>query len=589
MGTLSFRGGPPWRVWLSAVLLVSLVGALGQYASPIWATRALAGASTSQSLRGLAGRLGPLDPPGSTGLRPDGYLRDGDGGLYWWMTQILPGFRQFRYPFKLLVFTMLALSALAGIGWEDLARRPLRRTAIGLASFALLSAAMLAIVLARRDAILGAFRAVSPDTLFGPLDAEGGFAAIVRALAQAGIVACVGLCAVGLLRRRPIWAGILIVVATSIDLTIANARYVVTIPQAVFDARPVFLDVIEAAERAAPSSGPYRVHRSGAWTLMGWQATRSGERPAEIVAWKIDTAMPKFGIDRSVEYTFSPGVGELADYVPFFRGFLCLNRDPDVARSLGIALNQPIAYYPRRSFDLWNTRYFVVPAYPANWVNEQRAYASLGYRSERLYPPPESLNGQERHRRWISDRDFQVLRNPQAFPRAWIVHDARRVPRIPGTSRVDRRRLLDEMTYADDLWREPQLHVFDPRAVAWIGDEDLGELAPYLRGQPPGPDETVKVAYPDPQHVELEAKLDAPGIVILGDVHYPGWELTIDGRPATIYRLNLAMRGAAVDAGLHRLVYAYRPRSFRFGLMISIAGLAALVLFVMACRARPVV
>jgi Bacterial membrane protein YfhO len=322
---------------------------------------------------------------------------------------------------------------------------------------------------------------------------------------------------------------------------------------------------------------------------MGWQAARSGERPAEIVAWEIDTALAKYGIDRGVEYTRSPGIGEMADYIAFFRGFLCLNRDPDVARSLGIALNQPIGYYPRRSFNLWNTRYFVVPAYPANWVNEQRAYASLGYRSERLYPPPESLNGQERHRRWVSDRDFQVLRNPQAFPRAWIVHDARAVPTIGGTSRVDRRRLLDEMTYSEDLWREAPLRVFDPRAVAWFDDVDLRELAPYLRGQPPGRDETVKVAYPDPQRVELEARLDAPGIVVLCDAYYPGWELTIDGRPAPIYRINLAMRGAAVDAGLHRLVYSYRPRSFRVGLLVSIAGLAALVLFAITCKARPVV
>ncbi len=41
-------------------------------------------------------------------------------------------------------------------------------------------------------------------------------------------------------------------------------------------------------------------------------------------------------------------------------------------------------------------------------------------------------------------------------------------------------------------------------------------------------------------------------MVILADVYYPGWELTIDGKPAPIYPVNRLMRGAAVTAGTHR-------------------------------------
>ena len=55
-------------------------------------------------------------------------------------------------------------------------------------------------------------------------------------------------------------------------------------------------------------------------------------------------------------------------------------------------------------------------------------------------------------------------------------------------------------------------------------------------------------------------------MVVLADVYYPGWELTIDGQSAEILRVNRMMRGAAVAAGSHLLVYTYRPRSFRLGL-----------------------
>jgi uncharacterized membrane protein YfhO len=77
--------------------------------------------------------------------------------------------------------------------------------------------------------------------------------------------------------------------------------------------------------------------------------------------------------------------------------------------------------------------------------------------------------------------------------------------------------------------------------------------------------------------VELTATLDWPGLVILAETYYPGWHLTIDGQPAPIFRANRMMRGAAVPAGQHTLVYTYEPASFRIGAIISTAGLIALV------------
>ena len=95
------------------------------------------------------------------------------------------------------------------------------------------------------------------------------------------------------------------------------------------------------------------------------------------------------------------------------------------------------------------------------------------------------------------------------------------------------------------------------------------------------------MTYPTPEQAVLEVSLDSPGLVVLADVYYPGWELTIDGKPAPIYRVNGAMRGAAVSAGRHRLVYTYAPRSFRVGRLVSIAGLAGLLLLGLACARWP--
>ena len=73
------------------------------------------------------------------------------------------------------------------------------------------------------------------------------------------------------------------------------------------------------------------------------------------------------------------------------------------------------------------------------------------------------------------------------------------------------------------------------------------------------------MTYPSPEEAVLEVSLDSPGLVVLADVDYPGWELAIDGKPAPIYRVNGVMRGAAVSSGHHRLVYTYAPQSFRSG------------------------
>ncbi len=582
LGACSFRRGPPWRGWLSSVALVSLLGALGQYGSPIWAARAVATMVDSPTSKELIHQLGPLDPSDTAVLRADGKLRDGDGSPYWWMTQLMPGFRQFRFPSKLLTFTALAVAALAGLGWDDAATGRLRRTVGLLAAVAVASLVLLAVVLGMRTGILAALRAAGLGSIFGPFDAEGAVAGLVRSSIHGALLCGLGLVAVRLARTRPGWAGALAVAATAADLSLANARYVVTVPQAVLDAPAEAAEVIAAAERHDPSPGPFRVHRMAAWAPPGWRITPSTDRFREIAAWEVDTVQSKYGITRGLEYTFSLGVGELADYSAFFRGFHCPISDPEAARRMQLAVGRPIVYFPRRSFDLWNTRYFVVPLYPADWNDEQRASAAFVYRSERIHPPAARFagpDGDAEYRRWTGHRDFQVLRNDRAYPRAWVVHAARPAPTAGDSprEREERRHCLDEITYSRDLWRESGLSVFDPHAVAWIGRTAIRELARYLPGHPPRSGETVRVTYPDPQHAELVATLDAPGIVVLADVDYPGWELTINGRPAPILTVNLAMRSAAVEAGTHRLVYAYRPRSFLVGGAISLLGLAVVV------------
>ena len=120
-----------------------------------------------------------------------------------------------------------------------------------------------------------------------------------------------------------------------------------------------------------------------------------------------------------------------------------------------------------------------------------------------------------------------------------------------------------------------------------IETDDAERLEGFVSPTPVGPLESVAVVEYQPQRVALRARLDRPGLVILADTDYPGWRLTIDGQPAPILRANRLMRGAAVPAGEHTLVYTYQPDSFRLGAFVSAAGLIALAALAWSFRREP--
>jgi hypothetical protein len=592
LGSLTLRRGPPWRVWLTVLAGLSLLGSLGQCTSPIWLARAVSRTPNSATLRTWLPDLGPIDSVDSTTIRKDGYLHDCDGSFYWCLSTVLPGFRQFRYPAKLLTVTALAMAALTGLGWDDLCTGRARGAAKVFFVLILLTTATLTVVTFRREPILESFRVLKSPSWLGPFQALAGYGAIIHGLGHSLMVLAVGFILTGLARRSPRLAGSAALILMTLDLGAANARYVLTVPQSSFETKPEVLRVIEDAERLDPSPGPFRTHRMWQWYPSSWAENPSNNRVVEALSWDRDTLYPKSGIDLGVEYTHTPGVGQLADYERFFASFRSRVRDNEAARYLDVGVGEEVLYYPRRAYDMWNTRYIIV-AFDANdWRDPSRGSASFLFHSRQVYPDPDRFtgpNGAEQAKGWAEARDFKVIRNLVEYPRSWIVHAARATKTAMNASSDAHSETLREMLYAaDPFWNNGMERVYDPHNVAWVSRTDLNKIRRDLSGLATGPSETVTVTYPNPQQAVLEVNLDSPGLVILADVYYPGWVLAIDGEPAPIHRVNGLMRGAAVSSGRHRLVYSYAPLSFRLGRVISIGGLAAFAILVLACVRWPV-
>jgi hypothetical protein len=590
---LGLRQGPPWRVWLSAIAIASALGALGQYTGPIWLARTAIALAHSPRTQPLGDALGPVDVLGDMPIRRDGFLRDGDGSVYWWLATLLPGFTQFRYPAKLFTYTALALAALAGIGWDRIGtgRRNRAILTIGILVFA--TACVLAGVTIERESILAAFRSTTLASDSGPLSASKAYEAIVRSLVHGLIVLSLSVALVKLAPIKARLAGAVALLIMTLDLAVANSRHVVTVEQSLFEGQPALASLIEKAEAESQerAPGPFRVHRMIDWKPLVWNETSSPDRARELVAWERATLRSKYGINFGIEYTHTQGVAELYDHDWYFGGFLRVLIGPVNARDLGTEAGTRVIYFPRRAFDLWNTRYFVVPAHPNGWTDPTRASAAFRFACEFVYPKPGADVGATRAelaKTWQGDDDVVLLRNEQAFPRAWVVHDARAIKPGAGPSGEPRAETKKEILHArDPLWAEPRLILFDPRQVAWLSRADLTRILPKLSRQPPKESESVKVSYPSPQRATLDVTLESPGLVVLCDVYYPGWQLTIDQEPAPIYRVNVLMRGAIVSAGKHRLEYSFAPRSFQAGLVGSVLGILAWLALGTFCALRP--
>ena len=576
-----FRGEPRWRGWVAGIALASLLGSFGEFASPLWIGRFFAP---------IAAVVGPHDPPETNAIRLDGRLRDGDGGIYSVVTSLIPGFGQFRYPSKLLTLTSAALALLAGLGWDRVASGEGRRRAIRIASgIAATGLVAWAGVSLGRERIVSAWTENSWSSIFGPFDPAGAHADLARGLAQGAIVATGLLATIRLARRSPAAAGMIVIALTALDLAWSNARWIATADQAEFDRVPRAAELIAEAERDQPSSGPFRVHRSPIWSPSVWRQQNPTDRSLDFLRWERDTIQPKYGINHGIHFTHTLGVAELFDYEWFFAPFHTF-LDPAVARSIRHANPaEPIIYQLRRGFDLWGTRYFVLPGL-TRWTDPERGIASLLDNAVPLYPKPGAFQGPggaERREAWSLGEDVQILRNRSAYPRSWIVHQAQFSDPVEGLGRAERKGPMEQMLYlADPFWNSPNRTVYDLRSLAWVEVADRSGVNRFLAGGPTGSGETVDVTYPSPNRVELDANLERPGLVILADTFYPGWTLTIDGQPAPILRANRMMRGAAVESGRHRLVYEYRPRSFLVGGGFSLVGVVGWVGLLAANRRR---
>lgn len=108
-------------------------------------------------------------------------------------------------------------------------------------------------------------------------------------------------------------------------------------------------------------------------------------------------------------------------------------------------------------------------------------------------------------------------------------------------------------------------------------------LAKFLNKETQGQKPTVNIISRQPGKTIYQIRSKAPGILLSGDIYYPGWKARINGETATpVFPVDLALFGVAVPSGNYKLELYFDPDSFKIGAVISfVTGVFMLVVYLL--------
>lgn len=205
-----------------------------------------------------------------------------------------------------------------------------------------------------------------------------------------------------------------------------------------------------------------------------------------------------------------------------------------------------------RRLDLLNAKYFVT-------TTNNDSYRLMASRPDRY-----SLA--------FSHGSVRVFESRSVLPRAIFV------PATEAALEV----ISDEEAQLERL-KDP---VFNPERSV-ILPELPPDLSDPVQSQPATPNSaSVSWMKSAPNEIELKVVANAPGVLVLSQTFYPGWQVFVDGRAAPILRPDYALTGVALQGGTHSARFVFRPISFRIGRTLTLASLLVLGIVVARYRAK---
>ncbi|MBN2072059.1 MAG: YfhO family protein [Candidatus Krumholzibacteriota bacterium] len=145
------------------------------------------------------------------------------------------------------------------------------------------------------------------------------------------------------------------------------------------------------------------------------------------------------------------------------------------------------------------------------------------------------------------DKNY-IYRNPEALPRVYF---------------VDRIKLMTK----EDALLSLTSNAFDPSREVILQAMPDGEI------DSAGGSRAEITAY-DLNTINIEAHVEKSCIMVVSEVDYPDWKVTIDGREGDILTANYCLRAIELQPGEHRIEFTFESPVLNRSLMLSIISIA---------------
>ena len=88
-----------------------------------------------------------------------------------------------------------------------------------------------------------------------------------------------------------------------------------------------------------------------------------------------------------------------------------------------------------------------------------------------------------------------------------------------------------------------------------------------------------------PNQIILE-KVKGPGLLVLSEIYYPGWKVSIDGQKSDVKKVFDLFRGVDIASGTHRVVFSFQPIRVYLGLALAMLTWFGITLYVLVAEVR---
>ena len=163
-----------------------------------------------------------------------------------------------------------------------------------------------------------------------------------------------------------------------------------------------------------------------------------------------------------------------------------------------------------------------------------------------------------------ADSKWKIYPNPQAFPRAWLVHQTA----VEASSEMLLSRLSTKASEPDHvgLLTAPLEMPLEPASADLAEDASVEQYSAH--------------------HIRLKVRAGSRGLLVLSEMYYPGWKVRVNGHPEKVYEVDGGLRGVIVPQGESRVTFEYVPRSVIIGGLLSILAFSAVLLLLISGRRK---